>query len=527
MFKANSDRLDYSEMLIPPVGYKTIFAVGTTYSLDLETLISVSIALGLNEDIDSKLSDSPIYLLEALRKVNDKMIIFSEAGQIKAPSTQNRLFPFLENSVFMVNAKKDRSFHPKFWFIKYGNDEGEITYRVLVLSRNLTFDRSWDVAICLNGKKGNTVINKNKALIDFMSFLHGKMETHNPIMSLKKRNLKKLFDEIMMVQFELDDKKFDDFNFIPLGIDERYNKDYTDLFNTYHELFIISPFLSKGIMNELRGLQLSNPDKTLITRKSELYKLSKDFLLDFDTYTLRDDVIDGEDRLSSEADIKKQDIHAKLYLRTKYSDSELLLGSANASNNAFNGNIEFMINLHSKRHYLNVSDLKHDLFGDDEKVNPFEKVTAMDYLPNGVDTVKEDLQKAIKEFCKVKSVATITDGYTVTIKIENIKSDIELYIAPILITKQEKVSSTVVFNNLNLSQLSEFYVLNARKGDQALSRVIKIKSIGIPEDRDKSIFNSIIGNKEGFIQYISFLLGEDYLLSFIDDKSKNGNECKF
>lgn len=122
MFKVNSDRLDYSEMLIPPVGYKTAFAVGTSYSLDLETLISVSIALGLNEDIDSKLSDSPIYLLEALRKVSDKMLIFCEAGQIKAPATQNKLFPFLENSVVTVNAKKDRSFHPKVWIVKYEND---------------------------------------------------------------------------------------------------------------------------------------------------------------------------------------------------------------------------------------------------------------------------------------------------------------------------------------------------------------------------------------------------------------------
>ena len=140
MLKANSDRLDYSEMLIPPVGYKTAFAIGTTYSLDLEALIGVSISLGLNEDIDSKLSDSPIYLLEALRKVTDKMLVFCEAGQIKAPATQNKLFPFLENSVVMVNAKNDKSFHPKVWLVKYENDSAEVVYRILVLSRNLT---SW------------------------------------------------------------------------------------------------------------------------------------------------------------------------------------------------------------------------------------------------------------------------------------------------------------------------------------------------------------------------------------------------
>lgn len=527
MLKANSDRLDYSEMLIPPVGYKTAFAIGTTYSLDLEALIGVSISLGLNEDIDSKLSDSPIYLLEALRKVTDKMLIFCEAGQIKAPATQNKLFPFLENSVVMVNAKNDKSFHPKVWLVKYENDSAEVVYRILVLSRNLTFDRSWDVAVCVEGKPSSKIISRNKSLVDFMTYLHERMESRYEKMAAKKRSLKKFLDELMQVEFQLNDKHFDNFDFIPLGIYEGYNKDYTELFNTYHELFIISPFLSKTIMDEFKGLQLTNADKTLVTRKSELHKLSKDFLQNFNTYTLKDDVIDGEDRLAAEGEIKKQDIHAKLYLRTKYSESELFLGSANASENAFNGNIEFMLNLYSKRRWLNVDNLKNDLFGNDEKLNPFEKVKATEYEVNDTDDIKDNLQKAIKEFCKVKSVATVSEGYTVTITIGRLKTDIELFIAPLLIAKREQVRDSVVFNGLELSQLSEFYVVTAQTGKEALSRVVKIKTEGIPEERDSSIFNSIIGNKEGFIQYISFLLGDDYLLTFIEDGMKKGVEYKF
>lgn len=65
MFKPNSDRLDYSKMLTPPYGYDTVFAVGTTYSLDLDALIGISIALGLSESIDSEIKENPIYLLEA------------------------------------------------------------------------------------------------------------------------------------------------------------------------------------------------------------------------------------------------------------------------------------------------------------------------------------------------------------------------------------------------------------------------------------------------------------------------------
>lgn len=42
------------------------------------------------------------------------------------------------------------------------------------------------------------------------------------------------------------------------------------------------------------------------------------------SYALKDEIIDGEEEISDElADKKKQDIHAKIYLRRKYSDVDL------------------------------------------------------------------------------------------------------------------------------------------------------------------------------------------------------------
>jgi hypothetical protein len=532
MFKTNTDRLDYSTMLLPPVGYKTSFAVGTTYSLDLETLISMCITLGLKEDIDSKLSGSPICMLEALRQVSDKMLIFCEAGQIMAPDKQNKLFPFLENSVVTVNVNKNKSFHPKVWLTKYENENEADHYRLLVLSRNLTFDHSWDVAVCLDGRKTERVQAKSRPLCDFLSYLLTRIDSSFDKMRLKKKSLKKLCAELSQVEFNLNHKNFYDFQFIPLGIDERYNKEATGLFNsTYHGLFVISPFLSKGIMERLRTLQLTNAEKVLVTRKSELPKLSKDFLEDYATYTLKDEVIDGEDRLEEEGKSRKQDIHAKIYLKCKYSDSELYLGSANASEKAFHGNIEFLLKLYTKNRYLNVASLKNDLFGSDEKLNPFTRVNPQEYVVEDSDAVQEELQKAIKTFCRAKVAAEISEGYTLTLKVDKLKTDLlkdlTLYINPIMITKKELVRETIVFQNLQLSQLSEFYVLTAVKREQELSRVVKIPTNGITDERDSNIFNSIVASKEGFIQYISFLLGEDYLLTFIEDFASKDSAYKF
>ena len=48
--------------------------------------------------------------------------------------------------------KKTKSFHPKLWVVKYENAMKDTLYRCVVLSRNLTFDRSWDVSVCIEGK---------------------------------------------------------------------------------------------------------------------------------------------------------------------------------------------------------------------------------------------------------------------------------------------------------------------------------------------------------------------------------------
>ena len=45
MLDYKKDRLDYGEMLIPPEGYTLTRAVAATYSLDLNTLLSIPIAL--------------------------------------------------------------------------------------------------------------------------------------------------------------------------------------------------------------------------------------------------------------------------------------------------------------------------------------------------------------------------------------------------------------------------------------------------------------------------------------------------
>ena len=526
MLKPASDRLDYSEMLTPPYGYETVFAVGTTYSLDLDALIGASIALGLSESIDNELKDNPIYLLEALQKTADKVLIFCEGGQIKVPTNSNALHILLEKMVVEVVMKNKKSFHPKFWLVKYKNEDGEALYRCLVLSRNLTFDRSWDVAVGIEGTYRNSNVNgKTKPLYDFLQSLT-KLVKRNEIDKDKRKELLNLSEEIMNVNFQLNEKEFKDFSFHPVGI-ENYCIEDTGFFNNYHELLIISPFLSDGTIKKINEIALTNPYyNMLITRKSELPKLKPSSVNNFETYVLKDIIIDGEEALSEgeqdeDTQKQKQDIHAKLYLKTKYSDSELFIGSLNASNNACYGNVEFLFKLYGKRRYLNVDLLRKDIFGDSDKDNPFEIVEVInDEMPE--PPITDNLEKIIKDICRLKSHAAISGGediYSIDVQFEGLTENSNVFIKPLLSNKEQTLSEHIIFDNLEMLQLSEFYIIKAVSGDENVQRLIKIRTENMPENRESSVVNSIIKDKNGFIQYISFILGDDYLLSLLENKN--------
>ncbi|MBQ8882797.1 MAG: phospholipase D family protein, partial [Clostridia bacterium] len=350
MINPNNDRLDYGKLLAPPDKYKLDYAIGTTYSLDLEALVGASLALGLGEELDGGVANNPIALLENLRETSEKISLFCEAGQIHLPQKSPSFYLFLDkivNQVMLLRRGKKSaypSFHPKIWLIRYVGDHGEPYYRLIVLSRNLTFDRSWDISFCLDGRVTNEQTDKNQPLKDLLAYLH-----NNEKNGAKKRKIKEISGELSQVHFELNNKLFNDFEFIPVGISRgeksKYSIEDYPLFNeTFHELFIMSPFLSDDVIEKFnrdkRGL--TGARRVLITRATSLPRLKAENCNNFEIYTLKDEVIDGEwiNSVEQNGEYRKQDIHAKIFMRRKDGKTELYIGSLNASNNAINGNIE-------------------------------------------------------------------------------------------------------------------------------------------------------------------------------------------
>ena len=536
MLQPKYDRLDYGNLLQPPAGYEVAAAVGTTYSLDLDALIGMCIALGLSGSTDSQLMNNPVYLLEALRKTSGKVTLFCEAGQVKVPANLNYLYILLEKMVYQVALKKAPkiqwypSFHPKFWLIKYENQSHDLLYRVVVLSRNLTFDRSWDVAVMLEGKPGGDQTEKSQPLCDFLKYLAQYINGDESSSKSKRKSVSALAAELAGVSFTPNHKTFRDFEFIPEGIRHDANLTYsiknTRLFkDTFHEVVIITPFLSPDVIQDFnnRNTTIENPSCVLITRKAALGKLKPEQADRFQYYTLKDQIIDGEDIISDTNNSPgfKQDLHAKIYLHVKYSSSDLYLGSLNASRSAMNGNVELMLRLGTTKGSLSTGLLLKDLFGTNEKENPFEESALSSAPIETADDELDALQRKIKEFCRAKANAFIAERegrLNLHINFESLSDTESLFIAPLYYKNPQPVQPQICFEALNALQLSDFYIVTAKGTSGSVERIIKIPTAGIPEDREKQVISNIISNKQSFVEYVTFLLGDDYILSGLESK---------
>lgn len=487
MFDVANDRLSYGELLRPDVGYTLDFAVGTTYSLDLEALLGVPVSLGLLEDADAEQMRSPLYVLEAIRTSSDKIAIFCNAGGIKLPDKIQSVYSLLEESVFQVKLSKNSNFHPKLWVLKYSNEAGKSYFKLLVLSRNLTFDSSIDLCVAMRGEVKHARRLKNKSLADMLTFVgqYAKRAKQQQILSLAE-------DVMRVAAFEVE-HPFEDYKFFPMGIPGHPGNE-TKLFEQKYDLFAVSPFLSDDVVQQLTQ---NASQKILITRKSSVTKRTMEA---FDHVFITKDILND-----NEFGIK-QDIHAKLYFTTTQDGNYLYIGSANASHNAFYRNVECLLRLKYKPNCIGMKTFTQDFLPSENC--PYEELTYIPEIPPA-DPNQKLIDEALREAVyALKRADVLSNGaaYSIQINAKELKTAESVLIAPL---QRQDLMTTLrpetVFDGLLLKEISEFFILRV----QSQTLVVKVDTRGIPKDRDQAIYRGIIDSKTKFMTYLSFVLSED------------------
>lgn len=331
-----------TEQLAPPPGFELLHAVGTTFTLDLETALSVPLAFA-SQRITA--ADGELGIFEALRRATEKVDIFAQAGALSS-GTQSKLVAYLETMVHPVT-HAGGLFHPKVWFLEFGRG-GERAYRFLCASRNLTSDRSWDVLVRLDGEipgpenpddaEPGEVRALNVPLVMLLRALP-EMAVQPPDEDRRAR-LGALAERWSEIVWE-NPSGLELLNFHVFGLQVPAEPELKG-----SQMLVISPFVSKERLARLRDGVTG--DTVLLSRSDALNQLDPScFDRKIKTRVLEEMAV--EDAVHEEGIERLVGLHAKVVIVDFSHHSRIFVGSSNATGPGWATNVEVMVELKGGR----------------------------------------------------------------------------------------------------------------------------------------------------------------------------------
>jgi hypothetical protein len=337
-------RCTLQDLFRPPAGYKFDAGVLCAYSVSLRTLLSIPAALMVEapEELERALSPAnAAKLLAAVRKTFRRLLVFCEESRIHADHDLSPLVGYAEDVVREVRAPNRGAFHPKLWLLRFTTDgqRQPPALRLVILSRNLTKDASWDVCAVLDGTSAKPGAGAPTAVGNFLRALEGL--SHRQLKPTRSRLLADLALQAARTYWTPPPPLSDPVFHIS-GLGSTWRPPLSD------RLAVFSPFLDRHAVEKLA----SETKKAffLVSRPTALDTAGDRVRADFaDLFVLAAEPTlepSGRDTTSRSTVMTTQDaaLHAKLFIWDKGRRTRLALGSANATTPALGGaNVEFMV----------------------------------------------------------------------------------------------------------------------------------------------------------------------------------------
>ncbi|MFK5644890.1 phospholipase D family protein [Ornithinimicrobium sp. LYQ121] len=341
--------------LRPPPGYRVDLAVGTTYTLGLGTLLLPPLAMAAHDRTTTNMGGeedegqpTSIALLEAVRRLAGRTTVFCHTGGIHVPGHYRRILTFAEDSVVEVlPSAPGRTFHPKLWALRF-TDGRSHRHRLLVLSRNLTADTSWDTILQLEEDEKGRIDGAPAA--DFLQHLPGLARTSLP--GDRAEQLRDLADTLRDTRFAVP-SPFTHGELWPLGAGTEHG---WPIPRGAGSSVVISPFLDRTTVDRVpkatRSVFVSRPD-TFEELGGAAFETRQTLVLD----PLAEQE-QADDRPEEGAPWEvRSGLHAKTFVWDYDGSGWCLTGSANATTAAFGGNVEFSVLLRGPRGRCGVDAL--------------------------------------------------------------------------------------------------------------------------------------------------------------------------
>ncbi|MCA0032647.1 phospholipase D family protein [Mesorhizobium sp. B263B2A] len=535
-------RLLYGDSLKAPPGYEFDCGVATTFSMDFETALatSVSIAFLVSKNRDDVLSDH-VALLEAVERTAKRLVVYADAGQIHADRGEgSRLTSLLEKTIVEVKSPGDGSFHPKLWAMRFKplDHDDPIKMRLLILSRNLTRDRSWDAALSLDGTVLSRPSAGNRPLYDLLkqlpSMAVGSMDDARRRMTLA------MADELRYAEWDMP-PGCDALDLHVNGIGAGGWKPAKS-----RSIAVMSPFIDEEALEHLAALA-PRAAKKLISRPDQLACIPKATLGKFKQVLVLDEMAegdDGEEPLPNE----QQGLHAKIFVQEEGRRTTLTLGSGNATRTALlnkrgqsTRNVEVFASLHGQKSKLGSID---DILGDqgfgrmlrafepdeveataaqevaaEQRLLDARRTLARGVLSLRCEALQDDTKRwrlwlipsdglQLEELGRIRAwPITLGEGHAKDV-LDGIRTD-----------------SPIDLGSVPLVDLTRFIAMEITDLATGRSEIFStgLDVEGMPEERDLAILNWVVDSRQKFMAYLRLLLASFIEHPLPPPNKTNGN----
>ena len=534
------------ELLRPPSGYRLDFAVLTTYTLDLEALLVLPLSVLAHPDggLEELLAD-PLRLHQAIRDAGDRVHAFVDEKGLAIPRGARPLYSMLESSVHAVRAPNGGTFHPKVWVARFTavDEATEDLLRVAVLSRNLTFDRSWDVALASEAAlRSRRRVAASRPLHDFLLALP-QLATGSISQGIVER-VEALADQTTRTAFPAPHGFDSPIEFHAIGL-TRGRRTWSPP-TSGHRTLAVAPFVNRTGLDAVG--RLGGRDRILVSRQEELDKLSGDALAAWKPILVLSDTAQGEAEdgpadkegepvdpadpnegdPGTRTDASPSGLHAKMIAVEHGWRVTWSVGSANLTGAAFaGGNVEMMASITGKKGGASGSGIQHFLDGGFEKLCvPYRRVEqeAEDPLVIEARARLEAARDALVDVALRVACAADGDLWTLTIDGSDAlpAGDVELAAWPVSVAEdQARRLPEPLRWRLPVARLTAFIAFRMSvpvRGVDDVRMTLRLPADGMPEDRMHQILRTLLDSPEKFLRFLRALLGGlDAVLGWAED----------
>ncbi|WP_022919746.1 hypothetical protein [Ruania albidiflava] len=520
-----------TDALRPPPGYHVDHAVATTYSLTLTAMLIAPMTFTLGELGDSRMlgNTDPIQLLDAVERHVDHTTVFVQAGGIHVPTSHSRIHAFLEDSIHEVLPPEEQHlFHPKLWAVRYADDHGHTHHRILIASRNLTLDNSWDTVLVLDEDRHGTIPAAPAA----------EMLTTLPRLALEPLPRKRasavddLARTLHTVQLAAP-APFTGGHLLPLGLTD--DQPWPLPANPARVL-AISPFLSARTLGRIRG---TSPQATLVSRAESMDRLGMNRLTGWETTTLHPVAEHGQDDAESvraldeftavvdspeagpPAMAQLEGLHAKtVVLDLVGGESMTVTGSANLTEQAWSGGVEMDAVLTGPTPTCGVQAVLGEgaeSLGLAQVLEPYTPADA-DGLSDPAIETSYQLEEFHRTLARHRPRLEITpvDKDTVSARLVlSVPDDPPGETRIWLTTVREQIRPLAGEHTWQIApvNITPYLALETTAGEGAarVTRrcVLMMRLVGDPSDRKRAALAAILSSRQSVLRYLALLLGMD------------------